>query len=393
MKIAILTNEKKLFSPNRLKAAAKARGHNAYLLHTPSFSIAIEQGAPALFVSGKPVKKYDAVIPRIPASFSFQGTAVLRQFEQLGVFTLNSSHAVAIAHDKLRTMQILSRHQVQIPPTAGVFKMSDIRPTLEEVGGAPVVIKLLSGSQGVGVMLAETNTIAVSILEALQATQQNVLVQRFISESRGRDIRAFVVGDRVVAAMRRIAQGDEFRSNVHQGGTTEVVSLDPAYERVAVLVANILGLRVAGVDILEGNEGPIVMEVNSSPGLEGIEQATGVDIADTIIAYLEEEVQFPEYDIRERLALGRGYAIVEIPIKKKSMLAGQSIADSHLNEQEVQVLSITRGGLIIPSPAPVETIQVGDMLLCFGKQGTLKGLLPPKSRRRVKTVGSGATES
>ena len=214
------------------------------------------------------------MLPRIGNSITYFGTAVVRQFEQMDVYTPNTSYGIANSRDKLRATQILSRHKIPMPATTFVQDRADVIPAIERVGGAPVVIKLLEGTQGIGVILAPTLKVAEAIIETLQSTRQNVLIQRFVKESKGRDIRALVVGDRVVAAMRRVAQGDEFRSNVHRGGSVEPVELDEEFERVAVRSAQIMGLRITGVDMLEGRRGPQVMEVNSSPGLEGIERAT-----------------------------------------------------------------------------------------------------------------------
>ena len=243
------------------------------MLDTLRFAIDLASDEPDLQYRGKPLSDYDAVIPRIGASITFFGLAVVRQFEQMDVYTPNTSNGIANSRDKLRAIQILSRHGIGIPATTFVRDRADVLPAIERVGGAPVVIKLLEGTQGIGVILAPDKKVAEAVIETLQSTKQNVLIQRFISESSGTDVRAFVIGDRVVAAMRRIAKGDEFRSNVHRGGRTEPVELDADAARIAVQAAQIMGLRVAGVDLLESDQGPLVMEVNSSPGFEGIENA------------------------------------------------------------------------------------------------------------------------
>jgi ribosomal protein S6--L-glutamate ligase len=281
MKIGILSRGARLYSTKRLVESARARGHQARVFNTLRFSISLEQKNPDLFFHGKPFPNHDAIIPRIGASITFYGSAVVRQLEQMGVFCANSATGIANARDKLRSLQILSRHNIGIPGTAFARDRYDILPSIHRVGGAPVVIKVLEGTQGIGVILADSLKIAEAIIETLQGAKQNVLIQKFVAESKGRDIRAFVVGDRVVAAMRRVAQGAEFRSNVHRGGKAEPVELDPNYERTAVQAAQIMGLRIAGVDMLEGTDGPQIMEVNSSPGLEGIEGATRVDVAPT----------------------------------------------------------------------------------------------------------------
>jgi len=372
----------------RIKEAALARGHKVRVLDTLKFSIYVEEERPKLFYGGRPVRHYDAVIPRIGASITFFGNAVVRQFEQMGVFTLANAVAISVSRDKLRAMQILSRHDIGIPPSAFVRDKSDVLGAIERVGGAPVIVKLLEGTQGIGVVLADSVKLAEAIIDMLQVTKQNVLIQKFVAESKGKDIRAFVVGARVVAAMRRTAQGQEFRSNIHRGGRAESVTLDPHYERTAVRAAQILGLRVAGVDILEGKDGPQVLEVNSSPGLEGVETTTGVDVADAIIEHLEEHIHFPDIDIRQRLTLGHGYSIVELPVGHDSPLAGRVLRDTDLGEREVIVLSIKRGGLVLPAPRGSSKLLSGDLLLCYGKTMILRSLIPPRPlrKRRQKKV-------
>jgi ribosomal protein S6--L-glutamate ligase len=271
---------------------------------------------------------------------------------------------------------MLSRHGVGIPPTAFARDRANVLPSIEAVGGAPVVIKLLEGAHGIGVILAETTKIAEAIIETLQSARQNVVIQRFVTESRGRDVRAFVIGDRVVAAMSRQASGDEFRANMHRGGSATKIEIDPAFERTAIIAAQVMGLHVAGVDMLEGPDGPQVLEVNASPGLEGIETATGVDVASAIVQHLEERAQFPELDLRQRLTLKSGYGVVEFTVQSGSELAQQTLTALALRERDVQVLSITRDGHVIPNPRGSEDVRVGDVLLCFGSYATLRALVP-----------------
>lgn len=386
MKIAILSRDPKLYSTRRLKEACVRHGHKARVFDTLKFALCVEKGKPRLLYNNKPFDEYDAVIPRIGASITFFGAAVVRQFEQMGIFSLNSSSSITNSRDKLRAIQILSRHKIGIPATTFVKHKSAILPAIDAIGGAPVVIKLLSGTQGIGVILAETKKIAEAIIATLQSTQQNVLIQKFISESRGRDIRAFVVGTRVVAAMRRIAQGDEFRSNVHLGARMEPVKLEAAYEETAVRAAQILGLSVAGVDMLESNNGPMLIEVNSSPGLEGIEEASGVDVASKVIEYLEQRVLFPEVDIRQRLTLKSGYGVVELIVDKKSELHRKTIDQTRLRERDVIILSMTRGTITIPNPRGSRQILAGDSLICFGNLETLGNLIPSRKKRRLSTL-------
>src|SRR4051812_43080972 len=242
MKLAILSRAPRAYSTQRLRTAALDRGHQVRVLNTLRFAIDLTGEEPDLHYRGRPLSTYDAILPRIGNSITYFGTAVVRQFEQMDVYTPNTAHGISNARDKLRATQILSRHNIAMPPTAFVRNRADVRPAIERVGGAPVVIKLLEGTQGIGVILAPQAKVAEAIIETLHSTNQNVLIQAFIAESRGRDIRALVVGDRVVAAMRRVAQGDEFRSNVHRGGSVEPVTLDPAYVEVAVRSAQIMGL-------------------------------------------------------------------------------------------------------------------------------------------------------
>ncbi|MEZ7979580.1 MAG: 30S ribosomal protein S6--L-glutamate ligase [Myxococcota bacterium] len=385
MKIAILSRGPRLYSTRRLKEAAIARGHTPRVIDTLKLGIDNQEGAPDLMYRGKSLPAYDAVIPRIGASITHYGTAVVRQFEQMGVFCLNSSQSISVSRDKLRSIQILSRHEIGIPKTAFVHDLDQIEPTIEAMGGPPVVVKLLQGTQGIGVILADSTSVAKSIIEVLQGTaNQNVLIQEFVKESKGKDIRAFVVGNRVVAAMRRVAQGDEFRSNVHRGGRVESVQLTPDFERTALHAAQIMGLRVAGVDMLESNAGPKLMEVNSSPGLEGIEAATGIDVAGAIIEQIEEEVLFPEIDIRQRLTLQSGYGVLEVPVDENSELANKTIRETGLRDRDIVIMTIHRGSISIPNPKGSREILSGDTLLCFGKTLTLKGLARHSRPRRKK---------
>jgi ribosomal protein S6--L-glutamate ligase len=389
MRIAILSRGPRLYSTRRLKEACEIRGHEARVLDTLSLSIEVAPGSPRLYYKQRKLSSYDAVIPRIGASITFFGAAVVRQFEQLGVFCVNPSHAISVSRDKLRALQVLSRHRVGLPTTLFVRHAKEILPGIERMGGPPVVVKLLEGTQGIGVILAESTKIAEAIIETLSGpAKMSVLLQQFVKESKGRDVRAFVVGDRVVAAMRRVAQGDEFRSNVHRGGHAEAVELDDEYRRVAVHAAQIMGLRVAGVDLLEGREGPVIMEVNSSPGLEGIEAATGVDVAGEIVQLIENEVLFPEIDIRQRLTLQSGYGVIEVPVDARSEICGKTVRDSGLRERDVLVLTIQRESVTIPNPRGDREILAGDVLLCFGKTLTLKGLAPPRTPRRRKRSGA-----
>lgn len=382
MKLGILSCSPNCYSTRRLLEAAVQRGHKAKVLNTLKFAIDLEEGSPELYYNQKQLSDYDAMLPRVGASVTYFGTAVVRQFEQMDVFCCNSSAGISNSRDKLRCLQILSRHHIGMPKTTFVRDKKDVIPAIERVGGAPVVIKLIEGTQGIGVLLADTIKSAEAIIELLQSQRQNVLVQKFVAESKGRDIRAFVVGEQVVASMRRVAQGQEFRSNVHRGGRTEGVQLDPVFQETAVRAAQIMGLRVAGVDMLESKDGPQVMEVNSSPGLEGIETCTQLDVAGAIIEYLAAQVDFPEIDVRQRLTVSRGYGVAEIHVPDGSSFVGQTIKDSSLREHDINVLTLYRGTSVIPNPKSDRMLEAGDRLLCFGKLESMKGMIPKKTRKR-----------
>jgi ribosomal protein S6--L-glutamate ligase len=384
MKLAILSRAPQAYSTQRLRAAAQRRGHEVKVLDTLRFAIDLSGPEPDLQYRGRRLSDYDAILPRIGNSVTYFGTAVVRQFEQMDVYTPNTANGITNSRDKLRANQILSRHNIGMPATAFVRNRADVRPAITRVGGAPVVIKLLEGTQGIGVILAPEVKVAEAIIETLHSTKQNVLIQRFVTESRGRDIRALVVGDRVVAAMRRSASGDEFRSNVHRGGTVEAVELDAAYEQAAVRSAQIMGLRVAGVDMLEGDEGPLVMEVNSSPGLEGIESATKLDVAGAIIDYIANQVGFPEIDVRQRLTVSTGYGVAELVVHGGADLVGTTLGESGLSERDITVLTLHRGATVIPNPRRSVELQAQDRLLCFGKLEEMRSMIPERRRRRAK---------
>jgi ribosomal protein S6--L-glutamate ligase len=289
VKIAILSRGASLYSTARLKESALARGHDVAIVDYLRCYMDITARRPKVLYRGEEVRPH-AVIPRIGASYTFYGAAVVRQFEMADVFTLNGSDGISRSRDKLRSMQLLSRAGVGMPTTSFAHSIQDIDGLLDVVGGTPVVIKLLEGTQGLGVVLAETKKAAESVIGAFHQLDANILVQQYIKEAGGADVRAFVVGGKVVAAMKRRGAPGEFRSNLHRGGTAEMIKPTPAERSTAVRAAKNMGLNVAGVDLLQSDEGPMVLEVNSSPGLEGIETASGTDIADLIIEYIEDNV-------------------------------------------------------------------------------------------------------
>ncbi|WP_372653837.1 RimK family alpha-L-glutamate ligase [Halobacteriovorax sp.] len=384
MKLAILSREKNNYSTRRLVEACKARGHEVKVLNTLKFALDLEEGDPDLYYNQKRLSHYDAILPRIGASITYFGTAVVRQFQAMDVYSANTADGILNSRDKLRSFQILSKHNIGLPYTTFVKDKKDIIPAINRIGGAPVVIKLLEGTQGVGVLLAHTMESATSIIELLQSQKQNILVQKFIAESKGRDIRAIVVGDQVIAAMRRVAQGQEFRSNVHRGGKTEQVELSEEYKEVAIKAAKIMGLGIAGVDMLEGKDGPQIMEINSSPGLEGIEGCTKIDVAGAFIDYIAGQVDFPEIDIRQKLSVSKGFGVSEFFIPKESGFVGNSIINSGLQEKDINVLTLHRNGKVIPNPKGERVLEAGDKLFCFGRLETMKELIPLKTRKRRK---------
>ncbi|WP_345874950.1 30S ribosomal protein S6--L-glutamate ligase [Shewanella algae] len=289
MQIAILSQNKTLYSTRRLVEAAQERGYQVQVINPLECYMNISMQQSSIHIGGVELPSFDAVIPRIGAGITFYGTAVVRQFEMMATYTLNSSMGISRSRDKLRSMQLLSRKGIGLPVTGFANKPSDIPDLIDMVGGAPLVIKLLEGTQGIGVVLAETRKAAESVIEAFMGLKANIMVQEYIKEAQGADIRCFVLGDKVIAAMKRQALPGEFRSNLHRGGTATLVKLSPEERSIAVRAAKTMGLNVAGVDILRSNHGPVVMEVNSSPGLEGIEAATGKDVAGAIIEFIAKQ--------------------------------------------------------------------------------------------------------
>ncbi len=290
MRIAILSRNDQLYSTRRLKEAGEKRGHQVDVLDTLHCYMDITSSNPTVRYDGKALPKYDVVIPRIGASITFYGTAVVRQFEMAGSMCLNTATGITRSRDKLHSLQLLSRNGIGLPRTGFASKPDKIQDVIKTIGGAPLVIKLLEGTQGIGVVLAETNKAAESVMEAFMGLKANILVQEFIEEAKGADVRCLVVGGKVVAAMKRQAAEGEFRSNLHRGGQATLVELTPEEEQTAINAAITMGLNVCGVDILQSKNGPVVMEVNSSPGLEGIENATNIDVADMIFQFIETDL-------------------------------------------------------------------------------------------------------
>lgn len=290
MNIAILSRDAKLYSTRRLKEAGEERGHHVEVIDHMKCVLYIEKKNPMVFYQGRNLDYFDAIIPRIGASVTFYGAAVVRQFEMMKVFTAVESQALIRSRDKLRSLQILSRAGLGLPKTVFMDYQREVEGVVEAVGGPPVIIKLLEGTQGLGVVLAESKKVAKSVIEAFNGIHARVIIQEFIKEAKGSDIRAFVVNGEVVGAMKRQAKEGEFRSNLHRGGTAKLIKLDRQAKQAAITAAKKMGLGVAGVDMLPSNRGPLILEVNSSPGLEGIEAATNVDIAGKIFQFIEKNV-------------------------------------------------------------------------------------------------------
>ena len=310
MKIAVLSTNKNLYSTQRLVQAALERGHECIVLDHRKCYVGIRQDKPSIHYKGQDITDIDAIIPRIGASVTFYGSAIVRQFEVMNVISANNSQAITRSRDKLRCMQILSSAGLGLPITGFARSASDVDDLINMVGGAPLVIKLLEGTQGIGVVLAETKKAASSVIEAFYGLGNNILIQEFVKEAKGTDIRAFVVDGKVVGAMKRTAKEGEFRSNLHRGGSAEIVTLTRKEKETAVAAARAMGLTVAGVDMLPSSRGPLILEVNSSPGLEGIEKATHKDIASEIVKYLERQ-----HELKQQTKI-----VVKRKVKKESKL-------------------------------------------------------------------------
>jgi ribosomal protein S6--L-glutamate ligase len=288
MKIAILSRRPQIYSTSRLVEAGKKRGHDIQVVDTLRCFMNINSENPSIHYKGKLLPAFDAIIPRIGASINFYGAAVVRQFEMMGVYSINQSDAITKARDKFRSLQLLSKKGIGLPITGFARSPNDAHEIVQMVGGPPLIIKLLEGTQGIGVVLAETKNTAESVIEAFLGHKANILIQEYIQEAKGADLRCFVVGKKVVAAIRRQAVAGEFRANIHRGGKAEVVTLSEEEHRTALRVAQLVGLNVAGIDIIRSKRGPLVLEINASPGLEGVEKATGLDIAQMIIECIEQ---------------------------------------------------------------------------------------------------------
>ena len=362
-RLAVLSRGPRLYSTRRLVEEARLRDVDVAVLDPMQFSLFVADQDIGILHKGQRFD-YDAVIPRIGHSITKHGVSVLRHLEQLEVWTANSSQGILQSRDKLHSSQILARNRIPTPRTAYVRDMQDIERAIEAVGGLPVVVKVTQGTQGQGVFLRHTLHETRNLVQGLLVTGKAVLIQQYISESHGKDIRALVVGGKVVACMRRKARGREFRSNYHLNGTVERVEITDEYSEVACRAARVLGLNVAGVDLLEGNDGPLVLEVNSSPGLEGIEKASGVNVAGAIIEYVMSESDFSEINVDQLLRTIPGQGVLSVHMRNHPHLIGAPI--SEIFKGEIPVFALSRAGDLIWNPEPDLQLRFGDSLICYG---------------------------
>jgi len=372
VRLAVLSRGPRLYSTRRLVEEARLREIEVAVLDPMQFSLFVTEQEIGILHQGAPFK-YDAVIPRIGHSITKHGVAVLRHLEQLEVWTANSSRGILQSRDKLHSGQILSRNKISTPRTAYVRDMKDIQRAIDTVGGLPVVVKVTQGTQGQGVFLRHTIHETRNLVQGLLMTGKSVLIQEYIAESHGKDIRALVVGGKVVASMRRKARGREFRSNYHLNGTVENVDLPEEYAEMACRAARVLGLNVAGVDLLEGNSGPLVLEVNSSPGLEGIEKASGVNVAGAIIDYVISESDFSEVNVDQLLRTIPGHGVLSVHLRNHPKLIGKPIGD--LFKGDVPIFALSRAGDLIWNPESDMQLRFHDTVICYGDLEELRAAI------------------
>jgi len=375
VRLAVLSRGPRLYSTRRLVEEARLRDVDVAVLDPMQFSLFVAEQDIGILHEGQKFD-YDAVIPRIGHSITKHGVSVLRHLEQLEVWTANSSTGILQSRDKLNSSQILGRNKIPTPKTAYVRDMKDVGRAIETVGGLPVVVKVTQGTQGQGVFLRHTIHETRNLVQGLLVSGKAVLIQEYIAESHGKDIRALVVGGRVVAAMRRKARGREFRSNYHLNGTVEPVQISEEYAAIACRAARLLGLNIAGVDLLEGNDGPLVLEVNSSPGLEGIEKASGVNVAGEIIDYVISESDFTEVNVDQLLKTIPGQGVVSVHMKNHPNMVGSKISD--LFSGDVPVFAISRADDLIWNPEKDTQVRFHDVLLCYGDMQQMRNSIKEK---------------
>jgi len=375
-RLAVLSRGPRLYSTRRLVEEARLREMDVAVINPMQFSLFVAEQDIGILHQGQKFN-YDAVIPRIGHSITKHGVAVLRHLEQLDVWTANTSQGILQSRDKLHSSQILARNRIPTPRTAYVRDMKDIERAIDAVGGLPVVVKVTQGTQGQGVFLRHTLRETGNLVQGLLVTGKAVLIQEYIAESHGKDIRALVVGGKVVASMRRKARGREFRSNYHLNGTVEKVEISDEYAEVACRAARVLGLNVAGVDLLEGNDGPLVLEVNSSPGLEGIEKASGVNVAGAIIDYVISESDFNEVNVDQLLKTIPGQGVLSVHLRNHPHLIGSPI--SEIFKEEMPVFALSRAGDLIWNPDPDIQLRFRDSLICYGDLEQLRANIKRKN--------------
>ncbi len=390
LRLAVLSRGPRLYSTRRLVEEARARGVDVSVIDPMQFSLFVNEDNIDILHQGKPFN-YDAVIPRIGHSITSHGVAVLRHLEQLGIWSANSSSGIIQSRDKLHSGQILARNKIPTPATAYVRDMKDVERAIDSVGGLPVVIKVTQGTQGNGVFLRHTLHEARNLVQGLLMTGKAILVQQYISESHGKDIRAFVIGDKVVACMRRRARGREFRSNFHLNGTVESVEISDEYREVACRAARVLGLNVAGVDLLEGVNGPLVLEVNSSPGLEGIEKASGQNVAGAIIDFVSNDHNFSDVNMDLMLNTVPGMGALSIHMKNHPYLVGCTISELY-GSRKPTVMALSRDGELIWNPEVDNQLRFSDVIICYGKLQDLKLNLRQKLGPRTTNYESSRDE-
>ena len=390
LRLAVLSRGPRLYSTRRLVEEARARGVDVSVIDPMQFSLFVNEDNIDILHQGKPFN-YDAVIPRIGHSITSHGVAVLRHLEQLGIWSANSSSGIIQSRDKLHSGQILARNKIPTPATAYVRDMKDVERAIDSVGGLPVVIKVTQGTQGNGVFLRHTLHEARNLVQGLLMTGKAILVQEYISESHGKDIRAFVIGDKVVACMRRRARGREFRSNFHLNGTVESVDISDEYREVACRAARVLGLNVAGVDLLEGVNGPLVLEVNSSPGLEGIEKASGQNVAGAIIDFVSNDHNFSDVNMDLMLNTVPGMGALSIHMKNHPHLVGCTISELY-GSRKPTVMALSRDGELIWNPEVDSQLRFSDVIICYGELQDLKLNLRQKLGLRATNYESSRDE-
>ena len=371
IRLAVLSRGPRLYSTRRIVEEARNKGLRVEVCDPMKFSLMVTEGSVDVLHKGKHFT-FDAVIPRIGHSITQHGVAVLRHIEQLGIWTANTGQGILQSRDKLHASQILARNRIPVPRTVYVRDILDVEQAIDIVGGLPVVVKVTQGTQGDGVFLRHTAFEVRNLVQGLLMTGKSVLVQEYIAESHGKDIRALVVGDRVVACMRRRARGREFRSNYHLNGTVENVDLPPRYAEAACRAARVLGLNIAGVDLLEGNDGPLVLEVNSSPGLEGIEKASGVNVAGAIVDYVMEDTAFSEVDLDQLLRTIPGSGVLSLQLRNHPKMVGK-----RLNEvfASIPVFALSRGDRLVWNPDAEVQLRYDDVLVCYGDLTELRSSL------------------